>query len=329
MSLSTPRQRASARRGPHPPHLALALASSSPASTRSVSVQSVPSYQPSIASHTTATRSRYAPSATTANPTRRFTRGHARTKYHASSPSAGISSANPDLVDLMALDDPDVVFRTFGVRDVRKIEQRASDAANAKVAELRTMVGERYRDLLAAADSIVRMRSAADKLLDRLEGVEFAVSNAQDAIRGPSFSRPSSPSLRPGLTPFTVRSDPPSQRRPSLLARPSDPAHPRTLADPPTLSLTLHLFLNLSSHVHALIEQSKFLEAARFENLGRVVWQEIEAFRPSVGTDAGPVKSVHESFPIIVRHHEGMRLLAPLIVKRATAELRSPNLAPS
>lgn len=59
-----------------------------------------------------------------------------------------------------------------------------SDAANAKVAELRTMVGERYRDLLAAADSIVRMRGAADKLLDRLEGVESAVMSAGDAIHG-------------------------------------------------------------------------------------------------------------------------------------------------
>lgn len=46
------------------------------------------------------------------------------------------------------------------------------------------MVGERYRDLLAAADSIVRMRGAADKLLDRLEGVESAIMSAGDAIHG-------------------------------------------------------------------------------------------------------------------------------------------------
>lgn len=64
-----------------------------------------------------------------------------------------------------------------------------SDAANAKVAELRTMVGERYRDLLAAADSIVRMRGAADKLLDRLEGVESAVLSAGEALKGSLFSQ--------------------------------------------------------------------------------------------------------------------------------------------
>lgn len=46
------------------------------------------------------------------------------------------------------------------------------------------MVGERYRDLLSAADSIVRMRSAADKLVERLERVEAGVSVAQTAHIG-------------------------------------------------------------------------------------------------------------------------------------------------
>lgn len=40
------------------------------------------------------------------------------------------------------------------------------------------MVGERYRDLLAAADSIVRMRTAADNLFDRLESAEDSLSHA-------------------------------------------------------------------------------------------------------------------------------------------------------
>lgn len=44
------------------------------------------------------------------------------------------------------------------------------------MADLRTMVGERYRDLLSAADSIVRMRTAAEKLVDRLDNVEAGVA---------------------------------------------------------------------------------------------------------------------------------------------------------
>jgi hypothetical protein len=48
------------------------------------------------------------------------------------------------------------------------------------------MVGERYRDLLAAADSIVRMRSAAEKLVDRLDNVEDSILGAGAAINGSS-----------------------------------------------------------------------------------------------------------------------------------------------
>ncbi|GAA5843593.1 hypothetical protein JCM5353_007493, partial [Sporobolomyces roseus] len=121
------------------------------------------------------------------------------------------------------------------------------------------------------------------------------------------------------------------QRRPSLIANQSDSTNSRTLASPPTLSLTLHLFLNLSSLVHSLIEQHKFLPAARLENLGRVVWRELEGFKPELEKGAGgeeQQKSVKEMFPIVVRHHEGMDQLGPLIVRRATAELRSSNLPP-
>ena len=56
------------------------------------------------------------------------------------------------------------------------ILRRYREAADAKVADLRTMVGERYRDLLSAADSIVRMRTAAEKLVERLDNVEAGVS---------------------------------------------------------------------------------------------------------------------------------------------------------
>jgi len=60
----------------------------------------------------------------------RFRRGHVRKRpgQHQQPPGpsvAALASANPDEVDLMALEEPDDVFRSFGVRDVRRIEQRA------------------------------------------------------------------------------------------------------------------------------------------------------------------------------------------------------------
>ncbi len=46
------------------------------------------------------------------------------------------------------------------------------------------MVGERYRDLLSAADSIVRMRSAAVKLVDRIDNVHNTVTSVQPDTPG-------------------------------------------------------------------------------------------------------------------------------------------------
>lgn len=56
------------------------------------------------------------------------------------------------------------------------------DAAATKVSDLRTMVGERYRDLLSAADSIVRMRLSAEKLVEKLDRVGAAVGGTGGGI---------------------------------------------------------------------------------------------------------------------------------------------------
>lgn len=59
------------------------------------------------------------------------------------------------------------------------------EAAGLKVSDLRTMVGERYRDLLAAADSIVRMRTSAEKLVERLDRVESGVGGVGGSESSP------------------------------------------------------------------------------------------------------------------------------------------------
>jgi hypothetical protein len=70
--------------------------------------------------------------------------------------------------------------------------------------------------------------------------------------------------------------------------------------------------------------------------MGRVLWRELEEYKPeSEGELDGsegltlPMKSVKESFPIVAKHHESMGQLGPLIVRRATAELRSPSVSPT
>ncbi|GAA5845764.1 hypothetical protein JCM9279_006102 [Rhodotorula babjevae] len=242
----------------------------------------------------------------------RFRRGHVRKRPGHNPPpapgaaQAALASANPDEVDLMALEEPDDVFRSFGVRDVRRIEQRASDAAAAKVAELRTMVGERYRDLLSAADSIVRMRSAADKLVGHLDSVGQAVREAGAAVDGPSPNR--------GKAPQAPRH------------RPNSPSRQRTLGSSATLSLTIHLLLTIPSLVHTLLETSDFLPAARLEDLGRLVYRELAEHElpPEDGGDDGDApRRLAEAFPIVEKQWETLSTLRPVVLRRAVGQLQS------
>ncbi|SCZ95820.1 BZ3500_MvSof-1268-A1-R1_Chr8-1g09819 [Microbotryum saponariae] len=237
----------------------------------------------------------------------RFKRGHVRKKAPA---IIGIRSANPDEIDLMALEDPDEVFRRFGVRDVRGLEKRASDAAAGKVAELRTMVGERYRDLLSAADSIIRMRAAAEKLVDRFDKVETGISVGEQ-------------DNGPDNTPTKRVKHPKLAHRASLSSTKPD----RTFASPPTLSLSIQLLLTLPSTVHSLLESGDFLPAARIEGLGRLVYRALSNFT-SDGDDADG--GIIAAFPIIEKQSEAINGLGPAITRRAIAELRTwdtPTLA--
>ncbi|GEM09693.1 vps51/Vps67 domain-containing protein [Rhodotorula toruloides] len=245
--------------------------------------------------------------ATTASPggPAKFKRGHARQRPGQPPLPPPVRTHNPDEVDLMALEEPDEVFRMFGVRDVRKIEQRASDAANAKVAELRTMVGERYRDLLAAADSIVRMRSAAEKLVDKLDAVQTAVSGADSAV-----------------------ADTPTKHRPSLSnsrQRSDSPTDDRTFASSATLSLTIHLLLTIPSLVHSLADSGDFLHAARLEDLGRLVYRQLSEYSPPAAAsddeDEEPPR-LQESFPIIEKQWEVLAALRPVVLRNALGDLR-------
>ncbi|KAM0753713.1 hypothetical protein T439DRAFT_322606 [Meredithblackwellia eburnea MCA 4105] len=275
---------------------------------------------------------------TTANNSQRFKKGHTRKRLQ----PTNLKSQNPDDLDLATLEDPEDAFRLFGVRDVRRIEKRAAEAASAKVAELRTMVGERYRDLLSAADSIVRMRHASDKLVDRLDRVEDLVAN----LRSVGGGRPndqlgdlSSPTKRLSSSP------PPPQVEPQ-------PVIP-TFSSPPTLSLTINLLLTIPSLVHTLLETSSFLPAARLEGVGRVIHHELTNFSlpssplpPSSEDDEDDYDDDEDdngrfrssslypkgkggllvAFPIISSQWEIISTLGTSIVRRATSDLSNWDL---
>ncbi|KAJ9096589.1 hypothetical protein QFC19_007121 [Naganishia cerealis] len=72
--------------------------------------------------------------------------------------------------------DPDEVFKRLHVAEVKKVESQLKATADGKQAELRTMVSERYRDLLLSTTQIASIHDSSLKLSRTLSHIEALCS---------------------------------------------------------------------------------------------------------------------------------------------------------
>lgn len=62
-----------------------------------------------------------------------------------------------------------VLFEGYNTEDIRLIERKVRGDIEQKKEELRQMVGERYRDLIDAADTIGEMRQCSESVVHSLQ----------------------------------------------------------------------------------------------------------------------------------------------------------------
>ncbi|KAL7729721.1 hypothetical protein ACLKA6_014591 [Drosophila palustris] len=74
-------------------------------------------------------------------------------------------------VDLLQL-NVDTLFEQHSVLEIDTVQKKIQTVVENKREELRTMVGERYRDLLKAADTIAAMQTSAGTLIDQVHCVQ-------------------------------------------------------------------------------------------------------------------------------------------------------------
>lgn len=79
---------------------------------------------------------------------------------------------DPELAGLGPVPDPERLLERFSAEQVRAVERRVRFGIEQKREELRQMVGERYRDLIHAADTIRDMRRCADSLLQAVRDTD-------------------------------------------------------------------------------------------------------------------------------------------------------------
>ncbi|NXM68785.1 COG1 protein, partial [Serilophus lunatus] len=132
------------------------------------------------------------------------------------------------------------LFEAHTAAELRAVERRLRAGIEQKREELRQMVGERYRDLIEAADTIAEMRRSAERLLGAVRGLQ----------RGPA---------RPGPV-ATVR--PPAQRSFHGAAA------------------QLKLLLEVPEQVWGAVEGGRYLPAARLHLLGAHLRRQLQLENP-------------------------------------------------
>ncbi|XP_070778584.1 conserved oligomeric Golgi complex subunit 1 isoform X2 [Enoplosus armatus] len=65
--------------------------------------------------------------------------------------------------------DPAVLFERYNTEEIRRVERKVRGEIEQKKEELRQMVGERYRDLIDAADTIGEMRQCSESVVQSIQ----------------------------------------------------------------------------------------------------------------------------------------------------------------
>ncbi|XP_071794705.1 conserved oligomeric Golgi complex subunit 1-like [Asterias amurensis] len=81
----------------------------------------------------------------------------------------------PSVLDM----DTEQLFEKYTIEEIRKVERSTRAEIEKKKEDLRQMVGERYRDLIDAADTISDMKACTEKIVTAVQGMQGYCSKLQ------------------------------------------------------------------------------------------------------------------------------------------------------
>ncbi|XP_028268367.1 conserved oligomeric Golgi complex subunit 1 isoform X2 [Parambassis ranga] len=88
--------------------------------------------------------------------------------------------------------DPAVLFERYNTEEIRRIERKVRAEIEQKKEELRQMVGERYRDLIDAADTIGEMRQCSESVVQSIQDMQHYCQRLKQGRASGSSCRPES-----------------------------------------------------------------------------------------------------------------------------------------
>ncbi|KAK9138998.1 hypothetical protein Sjap_009592 [Stephania japonica] len=99
--------------------------------------------------------------------------------------------------------DAESLFRSKAISEIRNVEGATKKQIEEKKEELRQLVGNRYRDLIDSADSIVLMKSCCDSISSNISLIESGIQSLAQAHTSTSTS--TSPKFSPNPPPSRLR----------------------------------------------------------------------------------------------------------------------------
>ncbi|XP_036125075.1 conserved oligomeric Golgi complex subunit 1 isoform X1 [Molossus molossus] len=163
------------------------------------------------------------------------------------------------------LRDPAALFETHGAEEIRGLERQVRAEIEHKKEELRQMVGERYRDLIEAADTIGQMRRCAEGLVDAVKATDQYCARLRQA--GSAAPRP-----------------------------PRDPQPQPSREKFYSMAAQIKLLLEIPEHIWSSMEASRYLHATQLYLLCCRLHSLLQL--DSSGSRYSPVLS---RFPILIR----------------------------
>ncbi|XP_064607958.1 conserved oligomeric Golgi complex subunit 1-like [Liolophura sinensis] len=94
--------------------------------------------------------------------------------------------------------EANTLFEKHTIEEIRTLEKKARTDIERKKEDLRVMVGERYRDLIAAADTITEMKKISSNVMTSISNMEQLCMNLKQnyMVKGIAVPQRSKPELR-------------------------------------------------------------------------------------------------------------------------------------
>ena len=226
--------------------------------------------------------------------------------------------------------EPDTLFRSLTVKEVEAYERAVRSTALGKQEELRSLVGQRYKDLLGTANTIIDMAGSSRQLSQRLSELSDGVRLA--AVTEDKGASPTKTKRRKSYLPAQQLTA--SEGEDSTL-------HEEAIY---VLGASLRLIMDAPEYVWKSIEKGKTLQAAWAFMLARATWWDLIESTSHSGSrsplvmdsecDISSVSdavlllkvNVKKAFPFIEKQWQTMLPMRKQIVHRAVSLLSDAEI---